>query len=51
MTMMLDCGSAQRADVRLAVASLPRTVRTLQDGRSHGPTHCRVHCIGAGFTA
>ena len=51
MTMMLDGGSVQRADVRLAAASLPRTVRTLQDGRSDGSMHCCVHCIGTGFTA
>jgi hypothetical protein len=48
MTMILDCGFAQRADVGLAAASLPRTARTLQDGRFHGPTRCRVHCIGTG---
>lgn len=51
MTMILDCRFAQRAYVRLAAASRPRTARPLQDGPFFGPTHCSVHCIGTGSTA
>lgn len=50
MTMIFECSFAQRVDVGLAAAPLPRSARPVQGGRYSGPARARVHCIATGFS-